>query len=115
MIRKPIGLLACVVLPVVQLAENLRYLRLRADIDLTQEQMAEAVGFEFKFYQKLENGKKPQIKLETVERLAAPFGLAVWQILAPASVLRRAKVRKPSIKLVAPRGPRAKWKGTRGA
>lgn len=74
--------------------------------------MAEAVGFEFKFYQKLENGKKPQIKLETVERLAKPFGLEVWQLLAPPSVLRRAKIRKPSIKSTAPRGPRAKWKGT---
>lgn len=111
MIRKPIGLLACVVLPIVQLAENLKYLRLRADIDLTQEQVAEAAGFEFKFYQKLENGKKPQIKLETVERLAKPFGLQVWQLLAPASVLRRAKIRKPVTTSAAPRGPRAKWKG----
>lgn len=111
MIRKPIGLLACVVLPVVQLAENLKYLRLRPGIDLTQEQMAEAAGFEFKFYQKLENGKKPQIKLETVERLAKPFGLQAWQLLAPTSMLRRAKVKKPAVKMSAPRGPRAKWKG----
>ena len=112
MIRKPIGVLRWVVLPVVQLAENLRYLRLRADVDLTQEQMAEAVGFEFKFYQKLEGGKKPQIKLETVERLAKPFGLQVWQLLAPTTLLRRVKIKKPSVKLSAPRGPRTKWKGT---
>lgn len=110
MIRKPIGLLACVVPPTVQLAANLRYLRLRAN--LTQEQMAEAVGFEFKFYQKLENCRKPQIKVETVERLAKPFGVQAWQLLAPTAMLRRAKTKKPSVRSAAPRGPRAHWKGS---
>ena len=73
--------------------------------------MAEVVGFEFKFYQKLEGGRKPQIKIETVERLAKPFGLEVWQILAPDTVLRRAKIQLPSSRTRSPRGPRAKWKG----
>lgn len=73
--------------------------------------MAEVVGFEFKFYQKLECGRKPQIKIETVERLARPFGIEIWQLLAPATVLRRAKLRFPKTKAPSPRGPRAKWKG----
>ncbi len=73
--------------------------------------MAEVAGFEFKFYQKLEGGRKPQIKVETVERLGKPFGLAVWQLLAPMTILRRIKWKRPSVRLRSPRGPRAKWKG----
>lgn len=110
MIGKRIGLIAWAVVPILQLAQNLRYLRLRAD--LTQEQMAEITGFEFKFYQKLEGGRKPQIKVETVERLARPFVLEAWQLLAPAAVLRRAKAKTPTPRMRSLRGPRAKWKGT---
>lgn len=95
--------------PISQLAQNLRYLRLRADF--TQEQMAEVVAFEFKFYQKLEGGRKAQVKVETVERLGKPFGLAAWQMLAPHPVFRRAKAKIPVARTSARRGPRAKWKG----
>lgn len=109
MIGKSIGLIGCRVPPILRLAENLRYLRLRADF--TQEQMAEIAGFEFKFYQKLEGGKKPQIKVETVERLAKPFGLEAWQLLAPSTVLKRIKIRFPTPRTQSLRGPRAKWKG----
>ena len=73
--------------------------------------MAEIVGFEFKFYQKLEGGRKAQIKVETVERLGRPFNLEAWHLLAPTSVLKRAKPRIPSPRMPSPRGPRAKWKG----
>ena len=109
MIGKSIGLIGCRVPPILRLAENLRYIRLRADF--TQEQMAEIAGFEFKFYQKLEGGKKPQIKVETVERLAKPFGLEAWQLLAPSTVLKRIKIRFPTPRTQSLRGPRAKWKG----
>lgn len=95
--------------PMLQLAENLRYLRLRADF--TQEQMAEVVGFEFKFYQKLEGGRKPQIKVETVERLGKPFGLEAWQLLAPSRIFKRVKPKFPSPRTRSRRGPRAKWPG----
>ncbi len=73
--------------------------------------MAEAVGFEFKFYQKLEGGRKPQVKVETVERLGKPFGLDAWQMLAPTTVFKRAKAKNPLPRTRAQRGPRAKWKG----
>ncbi|MBI5692026.1 MAG: helix-turn-helix domain-containing protein [Verrucomicrobia bacterium] len=91
--------------PLRRLAISLRHLRLSAG--LTQEQMAEVAGFEFKFYQKIENGRKPQVKLETVERLGRPFGLEVWQILAPIEALRRMKTKRPRPKSPAKRGPRA--------
>ncbi len=64
------------------LADRLRQLRVRHG--LTQEETAELVGISMRFYQLLESGRKKQVWLETVERLAAPFGLEVWQLLGPA-------------------------------
>lgn len=93
--------------PTSRLAQNLDYLRLEAD--LTQEQMAEIVGMGLKFYQTLERGRKPQIKLETVERLGRPFGLEVWEMLAPIAVLKRRRYRLPVSTTEAKRGPRARW------
>jgi transcriptional regulator with XRE-family HTH domain len=63
------------------LASRLR--RLRQRHELTQEEFAEAIGLSYKFYQQIEAGRKKQIWLETVERLAAGFGLEAWQLLAP--------------------------------
>lgn len=63
------------------LAARLRRLRLRHG--LTQEQFAEAAGLSYKFYQQIETGRKKQVWLETIERLAAGFGLQAWQLLAP--------------------------------
>ncbi len=50
---------------------------------MTQEQFAEAAGISYKFYQSIEAGRKKQIWLDTVGRLAAAFGLEAWQLLAP--------------------------------
>ncbi len=36
-----------------------------------------------RFYQTLESGTKKQLWLETVEKLARPYGLEAWQLLAP--------------------------------
>jgi transcriptional regulator with XRE-family HTH domain len=63
------------------LASRLR--RLRQRHQLTQEQFAETIGLNYKFYQQIEAGRKKQIWLETVERLAAGFGLEAWQLIAP--------------------------------
>ena len=63
------------------LASRLR--RLRQRHKLTQERFAEAIGLNYKFYQQIEAGRKKQIWLETVERLAAGFGLEAWQLLGP--------------------------------
>lgn len=63
------------------LASRLR--RLRQRHALTQEQFAESIGLNYKFYQQIEAGRKKQIWLETVERLAAGFALEPWQLLAP--------------------------------
>lgn len=92
---------------ITALARNLRELRLGAD--LTQEQAAELAGLGLKFYQTIEGGRKPQLKLETIERLAKPYSLAPWQILAPAKVLAEATPKKPRPLTPSTKGPRAKW------
>ena len=63
------------------ISSRLKELRLRHG--LTQEETAEICGLGHKFYQRIESGKKKQIWLETVERLAATFGLEVWELLGP--------------------------------
>ena len=64
-----------------KLAQRLRELRQRHG--LTQEEAAGVCGLSYKFYQQIEADRKKQIWLETVERLAAGYGLAAWQLLGP--------------------------------
>ncbi|HQL22549.1 MAG: Helix-turn-helix domain protein [Verrucomicrobia bacterium ADurb.Bin122] len=88
------------------IASRLRELRLRHG--LTQQEFAELAGVGFKFYQLLESGRKKQIWLETVERLAAPYGLAVWQFLAPelpADTHIKSKVVKSMVHYERRKGP----------
>lgn len=83
------------------LSKRLRQLRRRHG--LTQEQFAETAGISYKFYQQIEAGRKKQIWLDTVERLAGGFGLEAWQLLAPdeppltvvASAPKRGRTRQP--------------------
>jgi transcriptional regulator with XRE-family HTH domain len=63
------------------LGQRLRELRKRHH--LTQEEFAELAGLNYKFYQQVEAGRKKQLWLETVERLAAGFGLEAWQLISP--------------------------------
>lgn len=63
------------------IAKRLRQLRLRHA--LTQQEFADLAGIAFTFYQLLESGKKKQIWLETVERLAEVYGLEAWEFLKP--------------------------------
>lgn len=48
---------------------------------LTQEEAAQLTGLSHKHYQAIESGRKKQIWLETVERLARAYGLSVAEIL----------------------------------
>ncbi len=60
-----------------------RIRELRARHGLTQEEAAQLIGMDMKFYQLLESGRKKQVWLETVERLASPYSLAAWQLIGP--------------------------------
>jgi len=56
---------------------------MREERGLTQEEYAEAAGFNYKFYQQLESGRKKFVRLDTVDRLAKGFGMETWELLRP--------------------------------
>ncbi len=62
----------------------LRRLRdLREAHGLTQEALAEKAGMSYKHYQAIEGGRK-DLRLTTLDRLAAAFGIELWELIAPA-------------------------------
>lgn len=68
--------------PLLQhLVRRLRLLREKHG--LTQEQFAERTGISYKYYQAVEAGRKAELRLSTLERLAKAFGIEVWQLLGP--------------------------------
>jgi len=48
---------------------------------LTQEQFSEVTGFSYKFYQLIEIGRKDDLRLSSLERLAAAYGIEVSELL----------------------------------
>ena len=60
-----------------------RLRQLREQTGLTQEEFAEVSGISYKYYQQLEQGRKPEVRLSTVERVAKVYGLEVYEILGP--------------------------------
>lgn len=64
-----------------QLLKRLRLLR--ETHHLSQEAFAEMSGISYKYYQAVEAGRKRELRLSTLERLARAYGIEVWQLLAP--------------------------------
>jgi transcriptional regulator with XRE-family HTH domain len=60
-----------------------RLRKLREVHGLTQEAFAEMSGITYKYYQQIEAGRKPELRLSTLERLAKAYGIEVYQLLAP--------------------------------
>lgn len=56
---------------------------LRAKHGLTQEGFAELAGLGYKHYQQIEIGKKPDLRLSTLERIASAYRIEVHELLAP--------------------------------
>jgi transcriptional regulator with XRE-family HTH domain len=75
---------------------------LRVESGLTQEQFAEKSGISYKYYQAVEAGRKKDLRLSTLERLAKGHGLEPWQLLLPGgganSGTEAAKVRSSRTK-----------------
>ena len=66
------------------LASLLRRLReLRKANELTQEAFAELAGMGYKYYQAIEAGRKKELRVSTLEKLAAAYGIELWELLAP--------------------------------
>jgi transcriptional regulator with XRE-family HTH domain len=52
---------------------------------LTQEQFSELSGVAYKYYQLIEIGKRIDLRLSTLEKLASAYSIGVSERLAPAS------------------------------
>lgn len=63
------------------LFEKLRQLRLHRG--LSQEAFAEEAQISYKYYQAVEAGRKADLRLSTLERLAKAHELEVWELLLP--------------------------------
>lgn len=60
-----------------------RLRRLREAANLTQEQFAEQAGLSYKYYQHIEAGRRRDLRLSTLERLADAHQISVAQLLRP--------------------------------
>jgi transcriptional regulator with XRE-family HTH domain len=63
---------------------------------LTQEAFAERAGMSYKYYQALEAGRKPDLRLSTLDRLANAYHMEVWVLLNSNTPESRARLRKNS-------------------
>jgi transcriptional regulator with XRE-family HTH domain len=66
---------------VEHLLERIRSLRLERG--LTQEAFAEKAQISYKYYQAIEAGRKIDLRLSTLERLARAHNLELWELLLP--------------------------------
>lgn len=62
-----------------RLLERLRALRVHHG--LSQEGFAEIAGMSYKHYQAIEAGRKPDLRLSTLDRLASAYGIEVAELL----------------------------------
>ena len=60
-----------------------RLKQLRQAHELTQEAFSEIAGLGYKHYQQIEAGRKPDLRLSTLERLAQAYGIEVYELLSP--------------------------------
>jgi len=60
-----------------------RLKELRLANGLTQEAFAERAGMSYKHYQALEAGRKPDLRLSTLERLAEAHSLEIYDLFSP--------------------------------
>ena len=78
-----------------RLLERLRLLRQARG--LTQEEFAEKSGISYKYYQAVEAGRKRDLRISTIDRLAKAHGLEGWEMLLPAPSSKAAK-KQPAAK-----------------
>jgi transcriptional regulator with XRE-family HTH domain len=71
-----------------------RLKQLRQAHGLTQEEFSERSGLAYKYYQQVETGRKPDLRLSTLERLATAYGIEVYQLLSPTMPKTKLKMRR---------------------
>jgi transcriptional regulator with XRE-family HTH domain len=67
---------------------------LRVERGLTQEEFAEKAGLSYKYYQAVEAGRKMNLRLSTLERLAKGHGMEPWQLILPGGTKTARKAAK---------------------
>lgn len=50
---------------------------------ITQQELAELAGLEYKYVQKIESGRWPGLQLRTIEILAKALKLESWELISP--------------------------------
>jgi transcriptional regulator with XRE-family HTH domain len=63
------------------LTQRLKDLRLRSG--LTQDEFAEVSGFTLKVYQHIEAGRRSNLQLKTLDKIAWAYGLTLHKLFAP--------------------------------
>jgi len=63
-----------------------RLRELRQKRGLTQEALAERADIKYKHYQSIEGGRKPDVRLSTLVKLAKAHGMDVWELFLPESL-----------------------------
>jgi transcriptional regulator with XRE-family HTH domain len=71
-----------------------RLKQMRQAHGLTQESFAELAGLSYKYYQQIEGGRKPDLRLSTLERLAGAYGIEVYELLSPTLPKTKLKARR---------------------
>jgi transcriptional regulator with XRE-family HTH domain len=56
---------------------------LRLQRGFTQERVSELSGISYKYYQAIESGRRRDLKLSTLEKLAKAYRLEIHQLLDP--------------------------------
>ena len=58
-----------------------RVKQIREARELSQEAFAERAGLDYKYYQHVEAGRKRDLRISTLEKLAKGCGLKLWELL----------------------------------
>ncbi len=80
---------------VATLCQNIR--RVRLTRGWSQEATAERAGLSARHFQDLEAGRRPGLRLATIERIAKVLHVPVWQLLEPGRFPEPARQRGKSV------------------
>lgn len=73
------------------LRRNIRYRRLAEG--WSQEAVATKAGLAAKYYQDVEAGRRPDLKLTTIQRIARALNVQVWEIFKPGCFAKPDRLR----------------------
>ena len=73
---------------------------LREAAGLTQERFAERAGLSYKYYQAVEAGRKCDLRLSTIIRLASGCGVEVWELFLPEKAVSKPRKHAPTAKVL---------------